>query len=142
MSFNIELFKVVNSKFNTFFRRYDLRDLRNINMLTELDLNNSIIIEKIYNIIKINYIEYNRYDFDIYIIIIFLYYSLVLFEPDDDYLYFEDLQKLSLNSDITMLYCMKIATSDDEYCSIIRRLFFNMDDSIEKNKSCDLCLLN
>lgn len=143
MSFNINLFRHVNTKFNMFFRRYELRDFKNSNMLTELDLNNYIIIEKIFNIIKINYIEYKSYEFDIYIMIIFLYYSLVLFEPHDDYLYFEDLQNLSMNPLATMHHCMKIATSEEKYCSMIRRLFFNMDDdAIENTEFIELCLLN
>jgi len=127
MSFNIEIFNAMNNRFNMFFRRYDFADFRDINMLTELEPNNYIIIEKIYNVIKIYYIKYHNYDSDIYAIIIFLYYSLILLEPDDNLLYFKDLHKLSLNSNTAILYCMKIATSDEEYCSVIRRLFFNMD---------------
>lgn len=46
MSFNIELFKYVNNEYNIFFKRYNSIDLRNANMLNELDSNNYIILEK------------------------------------------------------------------------------------------------
>lgn len=142
MTFNIDLFRKVIQKYKRFIKSFNLKNYGGINILDDFDIDTYYILNKVYDLIKSNYISLIIYECDIYSIIIFLYYALVLFEPTDDLLYFSDLARLSTNSIDTEKFCIKIAISDEEYCSKIRRLFFNMDDSIVTNKSGDLCLLN
>jgi len=127
MTFNIDLFIRVNEKYKRFIKRFDLKNYRYINMLNDFDIDTYSIFEKIYDLIKSNYTPTKIYECDIYSIIIFLYYGLVLFEPHDDLLYFSDFDRLSVNSKDTELFCINIAISGEEYCSRIRRLYFNMN---------------
>ena len=138
MSFNIELLRKVNEKFKRFIKRFDLKDYEDMNILVDIDVHADVhadvniyfIFERIYNLIKSNYRSSIIYESDIYTIIIFLYYGLVLFEPHNNLLYFSDLERLSINSRDTEQFCMKIAISNEEYCSKIRRHFFNMDSCL------------
>jgi len=127
MTFDIELFRRVNKKYKRFIKRFDLIDYREINILDNFDIEIYPFFIEIYNIIKLNYTLTKIHECDIYSIIIFLYYGLVLFEPHDNLLYFSDFERLSINSKDTELLCINIAISGEEYCSKIRRIYFNIN---------------
>jgi hypothetical protein len=127
MTFDIELFRRVNEKYKRFIKRFDLTDYREVNILDNFDIAVYPFFIEIYYLIKSNYTPTKIHECDIYSIIIFLYYGLVLFEPHDNLLYFSDFERLSINSKGTESFCMNIAISGEEYCSKIRRFYFNMD---------------
>ena len=130
MTFSIDLFNIVNRDFTRRIKRYVSIDFNEINLLGDFDINTHYFILEIYNIIKLNYISLFYFEDDIYSIIIFLYYALVLFEPHDNLLYFADLEYLSLNVCDTKKFCMKVAISNEEFCSEIRRNYFSFNQII------------
>ena len=87
----------------------------------------------------INIVEYNNpgsSKLKIYLVVIYLYYGLVLDENVENYVMINDIKYIILcyynkddliYKDIVKLI-FEIASSDKEYCSKIRKLFFNIND--------------
>jgi len=101
----------------------------NLNICNDTD-DELHFLNNIIQIIKENNNEMNNYK--IYIATIYLYYGLVLLEQNNDYLFFNDIIGIIINNyrhrtiykDIKELI-FEISSSDKEYCSKIRKLFFN-----------------
>ena len=62
----------------------------------------------------------------IYIVVIFLYYSLVLIEQTEDFLYFSIIKDLTANHINVTKLIIEIVSSDQEYAQILRNAFLKI----------------
>jgi hypothetical protein len=62
----------------------------------------------------------------LYIAVIFLYYSLVLSEQTEDFLYFSIIQNLTSNHVNVTKLIIEIVSSDEEYARTVRKAFFKL----------------
>ena len=123
---NKKIFLSIEQKFYDiiFNKFYNKKEFKKLNMCCTDNFENELFLIQISEIIRENNPEY-LID-EIYITVIFLYYSLVLFEPITDHLYFSDLHKFSVDFKKVEQLILKIAIEEEEYCSKIRKIFFNM----------------
>ena len=91
-----------------------------------------LFLNNIVNIIKENNPTYS--DSKIYLVVIYLYYGLVLEEQTESYLMINDINYIISNNDkkieiyneiLHLLF--EIASSEKEYCSKIRKIFFKFE---------------
>ena len=96
-----------------------------LNLYNENDINEIIFLSSIINIVKENNSKY--YDEEIYITVIYLYYALVLDEPLQNYLLLNDIKYITNRKSYDKIVNLffEIGSSDKQYCSKIRKIFFN-----------------
>jgi hypothetical protein len=96
-----------------------------LNLYNENDDNEIIFLSNIINIVKENNSKYS--DEEIYITVIYLYYALVLNEPLQNYLLLSDIKYITNRKsyDKIIYLFFEISSSDKQYCSKIRKIFFN-----------------
>ena len=96
-----------------------------LNLYNENDNNEIIFLSSIINIVKKNNSKYS--DEEIYITVVYLYYALVLIEPSQNYLLLNDIKYITNGKSYDKIVSLffEIVSSDKQYCSKIRKIFFN-----------------
>ena len=121
------LFKNINLYYNS-TKSYIIYNNLNLCNETEDEL---IFLNNIINIVKQNNPIYSNAK--IYLVVLYLYYGLVLEEQNENYLIINDIKNMIENHDnkkkiyeelVNLIF--EIASSEKEYCSKIRKIFFNI----------------
>jgi hypothetical protein len=101
----------------------------NLNLFNDTD-DELIFLDKIVNIVQNN--NPNYCNTKIYLVVLFLYYGLVLNEQTNNYLFTNDIKNIIANTyNKEKIYkemidlIFEISSSNKEYCSEIRKIFFN-----------------
>ena len=101
----------------------------NLNLCNDTE-DELIFLNKIINIVKQNNPIYSNSK--IYLVVLYLYYGLVLEEQNENYLIISDIKNIVANHNnkkeiykelVNLIF--EIASSEKEYCSKIRKIFFN-----------------